>query len=555
MLMRIVTHTEREQSSRYEYAHEAQAAAPTYERHPPTHNLQDVAIQHFPPLFPEGYPSSTTSYRPEHLHPAIPQVTGYQPDRGGPGTRLQVFFQSTHDFNLLPMWQFTITLHSYRCFTSQAYSGDFHDGYMVYWVECQIPMLEVLSWTTYVHLQLDVEDSSGHRVASIPVGHFIFDVPQPALIQPGRQESPRKRKSPSDRLIAPKQPTKRASTQSLASNPRSVHSSNSPLSQSHSSPRMTFEPSNTSAPRLSKSQSKLTRSRTPDSRIPRQSREARMTDSRRNAPRKNQDTSSRVLPRLEISLTAASSSPGTSSAATPSRSISLSPTNQHPRLVRTSTLMSDSTAQSGSFTASHLPINQPDLANLELEGDLDAMADDWTDEEKSTKRRIIRFTRSQDGSTINVSFEPVTLDDIDGDGLYVSCIWWNGKQNAFVTSVDTLNLLEYLVNVRFTTKEKNRVRRNLEGLRPLTVSKSTFENRSNEDNFFRLVMGFPKPRPRNIEKDVKVFPWKDLSIALKKIIGKYVSFFFRVSNDYLLIRRSPRLIRLPIEPSMRKRIA
>jgi hypothetical protein len=36
-------------------------------------------------------------------------------------------------------------------------------------------------------------------------------------------------------------------------------------------------------------------------------------------------------------------------------------------------------------------------------------------------------------------------------------------------------------------------------------------------------MGFPAPKPRNIEKDVKVFPWKILSHALKKIIGKYVS--------------------------------
>jgi hypothetical protein len=41
-------------------------------------------------------------------------------------------------------------------------------------------------------------------------------------------------------------------------------------------------------------------------------------------------------------------------------------------------------------------------------------------------------------------------------------------------------------------------------------------------------MGFPAPKPRNIEKDVKVFPWKILSHALKKIIGKYVSTSFRI---------------------------
>jgi hypothetical protein len=44
-------------------------------------------------------------------------------------------------------------------------------------------------------------------------------------------------------------------------------------------------------------------------------------------------------------------------------------------------------------------------------------------------------------------------------------------------------------------------------------------------------MGFPNPKPRNIEKDVKVFPWKILGHALKKIIGKYVSFFFTTSES------------------------
>jgi hypothetical protein len=38
-------------------------------------------------------------------------------------------------------------------------------------------------------------------------------------------------------------------------------------------------------------------------------------------------------------------------------------------------------------------------------------------------------------------------------------------------------------------------------------------------------MGFPNPKPRNIEKDVKVFPWKILAHALKKIISKYVSIY------------------------------
>lgn len=59
----------------------------------------------------------------------------------------------------------------------------------------------------------------------------------------------------------------------------------------------------------------------------------------------------------------------------------------------------------------------------------------------------------------------------------------------------------------------------MEGFRPITVSKS----KPGSEDFFKLIMGFPNPKPRNIEKDVKVFPWDILGQALKKIIGKYVS--------------------------------
>ena len=55
----------------------------------------------------------------------------------------------------------------------------------------------------------------------------------------------------------------------------------------------------------------------------------------------------------------------------------------------------------------------------------------------------------------------------------------------------------------------------------MTVSKSKVD----AEPFFKLIMGFPNPKPRNIEKDVKVFPWKILAQALKKVMSKYVSRF------------------------------
>lgn len=105
------------------------------------------------------------------------------------------------------------------------------------------------------------------------------------------------------------------------------------------------------------------------------------------------------------------------------------------------------------------------------------------------------------------------------NSIVISCIYREDKNECFVTSVDAIYLLEALVGVRFSVEEKNRIRRNLEGFRPVTVSKA----KAGAEDFFKLVMGFPNPKPRNIEKDVKVFPWKVFGTALKKIIGKYVS--------------------------------
>ena len=160
-------------------------------------------------------------------------------------------------------------------------------------------------------------------------------------------------------------------------------------------------------------------------------------------------------------------------------------------------------------------------AILKLDGDMNTMTQKWTNEEREAGRRLVQFRRSQSGSTITATFEAVTLEDRIPNSICVSCIWWAEKEECYVTSVDTISLLESLVAVRFTVEEKNRIRRNLEGFRPMTVSKA----KADSDDFFKLIMGFPNPKPRNIEKDVKVFPWRILGGALKKIIGKYVRIY------------------------------
>jgi hypothetical protein len=158
-------------------------------------------------------------------------------------------------------------------------------------------------------------------------------------------------------------------------------------------------------------------------------------------------------------------------------------------------------------------------ATLELLTSLDSVCHSWDESEIEKGRRLVRFKRQQRGHRLKISCEPVPQDDYSSSDIVISCIYREEANQFFVTSVDIIYLLEKLVDSHFEVEEKNRIRRNLEGLKPVTVSK----NRPGFEAFFQLIMDFPDPRPRNIEKDLKVFEWKLLAAALDKIISKYVS--------------------------------
>ncbi|KAI1128958.1 hypothetical protein F5Y10DRAFT_264575 [Nemania abortiva] len=191
-------------------------------------------------------------------------------------------------------------------------------------------------------------------------------------------------------------------------------------------------------------------------------------------------------------------------------------TSAAPTLIRTSTLQTSGSGAGGSMNPYALYSTK---AVLKINGDLESMANNWTPEEMDNGRRLVLFSKKQQGSTLSTTFKAVSASERPPNSICISCIYWAEKRECFVTSVDTISLLEQLLAApsRFTVDEKNRIRRNLEGFRPLTVSKAKAES----EEFFKVIMGFPNPKPRNIEKDVKVFPWKILAPALKKIISKY----------------------------------
>lgn len=203
------------------------------------------------------------------------------------------------------------------------------------------------------------------------------------------------------------------------------------------------------------------------------------------------------------------------------------PSRANPKLVRSSTLapqLSPSTTFAGSPSdgAFNPYTSYSNRAVLEIRGNLHAMQENWTPEERAAKRRIVRFWREQDGTTLIAYFKPVKPDEQPlPHEMYeccISCIYWEERDEYYVTSVDTISLLESLVAVHFEMEEKNRIRRNLETYKPCTVSKGKRES----ECFFKLIMGFPDPKPRNIVKDVKAFNWPILEQALKKVISKYV---------------------------------
>jgi len=89
--------------------------------------------------------------------------------------------------------------------------------------------------------------------------------------------------------------------------------------------------------------------------------------------------------------------------------------------------------------------------------------------------------------------------------------------------VDLIHVLELLVDRNIDVYEKNRIRRNLEKFKPITISK----HKSGTMDFFKLIMSFSDPKPRKIEKDLKAFSWSILNDAVIKILQKFYNNNYR----------------------------
>jgi hypothetical protein len=402
--------------------------------------------------------------------------------------------------------------------------GDYYN----YALSVDVPLFsETQSLDPTIMLQLRMEDNHGGILSKAECGSFTYTDTSPSL---GYKSSPalsRKRKY-STEFPDFSDPTasKRPSVQRLQAKPRSSstsysldHSTVSPL-PSYVQPSLSADYGYTGGYNLSKQQQTPQPSYTPQL----SQKGLYAVPSGINLPQADMKSQSPNLPTYNQYGTLGQTlrSPASISATQARSSVVPSgPALSTPTLIRTSTLQPHNSGNMPSGQPFNPYLMYPSKAVLKIEGDLDKMTEGWTREEFEAKRRLVQFKRSQSGSTITTSFAPVTPEARSPNSICVSCILWEEKQECFITSVDTIFLLEALVNVRFTVEEKNRIRRNLEGFHPLTVSKA----KADSEEFFKVIMGFPNPKPRNIEKDVKVFSWKSLAHALKKIISKYVSVY------------------------------
>ncbi|KAF7321411.1 hypothetical protein MKEN_00661600 [Mycena kentingensis (nom. inval.)] len=190
------------------------------------------------------------------------------------------------------------------------------------------------------------------------------------------------------------------------------------------------------------------------------------------------------------------------------------PRRQLPKAIKDSSLVRTGHYQASGAVEDNLYAHTP---ILEISTPLDAFCTGWAAAELNVGRRLVRFQKVQVGRRVILSCETIRQDEYCDADTVISCIYREEVGACYVTSVDIIYLLERLTNDEFPVEEKNRIRRNLEGLRPTTVSK----HKRGSEAFFQLIMDFPDPKPRNIEKDLKVFEWCLLGQALEKIMSKY----------------------------------
>ncbi|KAI0508873.1 hypothetical protein F5B22DRAFT_649574 [Xylaria bambusicola] len=487
------------QDTQYQYSGQAFAAQQTENAAAAAAQLNHLAF-------------AANSSASQYMSPVVPTLTSYQPTSGVFGTKVVLKISATYDL-------IAVTSHFFLAFGSHKSPAhairDANDssglGYVVSGDAPQLEDTRVLSGN--VPISLLIESPDGQTLANIDVGTFTYDTQ--AVGAEGSHESGTRRPSIKSHADEAQQQHEQQQQQHERTNSPKIEPQPEPdhLNDAASAATNTYP----YAPATHSSYDATGYPNNPSntSMLSTYHRPSYGADYPR--PPSLLKTPSWVT-QYGPPLTSPRSPPSIHHATVQRPSVTALPipTASAPQLIRTSTLQATTSSSGASINPYAIYTTK---AVLKINGDLESMASGWTAEECENGRRLVLFSKKQQGSTLSTTFKPVSISERPPNSICISCIYWNEKRECFVTSVDTISLLEQLVVApnRFSIEEKNRIRRNLEGFKPLTVSKAKPES----EEFFKTIMGFPNPKPRNIEKDVKVFPWKILGPALKKIISKY----------------------------------
>jgi hypothetical protein len=174
----------------------------------------------------------------------------------------------------------------------------------------------------------------------------------------------------------------------------------------------------------------------------------------------------------------------------------------------------------------HLPPDYHRLC-LRVVGELDEIMDDWKALEKKAGRRLVRFWREQSGSLVNLSFaaQPPLDPYNEKSQMVISCIRLPDREGLWVTSFDIVRLAEYILHLPLNTDMKNRARRNMASVECKTLLRVVAHEHSKLEGF-TVVMQFEDPKPRSIEKSIKIYKWDVLQTCLSKILQRFVSVVF-----------------------------
>lgn len=158
--------------------------------------------------------------------------------------------------------------------------------------------------------------------------------------------------------------------------------------------------------------------------------------------------------------------------------------------------------------------------SLQFMTSLEDLCQSWDSDELRANRRLVKFTVLREGSRIMLHAERVSQQDYSPeDDIVISCIRHQESSSFHVTSVDILSLFQAICGQELSVKEKTRLRRNIQCFSPIRLSKTDCEFTS----FYYTIMEMKNPKPRTIDKKLKVFNWLLLNDMLDKMLSKFVS--------------------------------